>query len=147
VERSYDGRTFATIGTIKPNNTLTAQLYTFTDKGPLSIIQYYRLKMVDLDGKTTYSKIVSVSNIDRGVNKLKIYPSVVSDNLTVETTLNDAATLKIVDVLGKVVLSKTIVASNSISTDVLSIHVLPNGFYTVVIENKEIRLTEKFIKQ
>jgi pectate lyase len=147
VERSFDGRTFATIGTIKPNNTLTAQLYTFTDKGPLSIIQYYRLKMVDLDGKTTYSKIVSVSNIDRGVNKLKIYPSVVSDDLTVETTLNDVATLKIVDVLGKVVLSKTIASSNSISTDVFSIHGLPNGFYSVTIENKEIRLTEKFIKQ
>jgi pectate lyase len=147
VERSNDGKAFYSVGKVKPNNTLAQSIYNLTDKGPLSIIQYYRLKMVDLDGKVTFSKILSLSNSDKGVNKLSVYPSIVSDNLTVETTLNEAATLKIVDVLGKVVLSKTIAASNSISTDVLPISVLPIGFYTVVIENKEIRLTEKFIKQ
>jgi hypothetical protein len=147
VERSNDGKAFYSVGKVKPNNTLAQSIYNLTDRGPLSIIQYYRLKMVDLDGKVTFSKILSLSNSDKGVNKLSVYPSIVSDNLTVETTLNEAATLKIVDVLGKVVLSKTIAASNSISTDVLPISVLPIGFYTVVIENKEIRLTEKFIKQ
>jgi pectate lyase len=146
VERSNDGKTFYSIGKVKPNNTLAQSTYNLTDKGPLSIIQYFRLKMVDLDGKTTFSKILSLSNTDKTVNKLTIYPTTASDVLTVETTLNAAATLKIVDVLGRVLIQKQIEASGAILTNAITINGLPNGVYSLIVENKEARLIEKFVK-
>jgi pectate lyase len=146
IERSNDGKAFYSVGKMKPNNTLSQSTYNLTDKGPLSIIQYYRLKMVDLDEKITYSKILSLSNTDKAINKLTIYPSLASDVLTVETTLNAAATLKIVDVLGRVLIQNQIEASNVILTNSITINGLPNGVYSLIVENKEARLIEKFVK-
>lgn len=60
VERSGDARSFETIGTV--SGTLNSEKpvsYTFTDAGPSDGINYYRLKMVDLDGSFEYSEILS----------------------------------------------------------------------------------------
>ncbi len=146
VERSMDGKTFNSVGIVKPNNSLTENTYNLTDRTPLSIIQYFRLKMVDLDGKITYSKILSLSSDEKTKNKLTIYPSIASDVLTVETTLNNAATLKVVDILGRVLFQKQIEASNSILTNSITINTLPIGVYSLIVENKEARLIEKFVK-
>jgi pectate lyase len=146
VERSNDGKAFYSVGTTKPNNTMAQNTYNLTDKGPLSIIPYYRLKMVDLDGKITFSKILSLNSTDKTVNKLTIYPSVSSDVLTVETTLNAAATLTIVDILGRVLIQQQIEASNAILTNAITVNGLPNGVYSLMVENKEARLIEKFVK-
>jgi hypothetical protein len=61
IERSQDGNAFASIAQIKAvgNATLMSN-YSFEDGNPLAGTNYYRLKMVDLDGSVSYSKTVSV---------------------------------------------------------------------------------------
>ena len=145
VERSNDGKAFYAVGQTKANNTLDVQTYTLTDKMPLVQIQYYRLKMVDYDGTTTYSKIVSLSK--EGLSKFKIYPSVTKDILTVETTTSGASTINIVDVLGRIVSSRQIAASENTMTTEISVSNLPIGVYSVVFESANGRSAAKFIKQ
>ncbi|ANE49458.1 T9SS type A sorting domain-containing protein [Flavisolibacter tropicus] len=64
VEKSTDGTNFYKIGSVNAKGTsITVNDYRFTDNGPSSI-NYYRLKMVDLDGTTTYSQIIKIQYED-----------------------------------------------------------------------------------
>jgi len=63
IERSADAREFAQIGRVEAsgNATVTRQ-YRFVDKKPLSGMNYYRLRIVDLDGSFEISRLVAVDN-------------------------------------------------------------------------------------
>jgi SprB repeat len=63
IERSIDAKAFEKIGSTNMNESKS---YEFTDQNS-SLITYhsslfYRLKMIDLDGKFSYSKIISLRN-------------------------------------------------------------------------------------
>jgi pectate lyase len=145
VERSTDGKSFSTISEVKARNTAALNTYSLTDKGPLSTIQYYRLKMVDFDGTIAYSKTVSIAK--EAGHTLKVYPSVTKDVLTVETTTLGVATLHIIDILGKTVATKQVAASENTTTTTVTVSNLPNGIYAVVFENTNGRTTAQFVKQ
>jgi hypothetical protein len=59
IEKSPDGVHFNYIG---KSNMHDNPIYTFMDQDITNSNTYYRLKMVDLDGKFSYSNVVSVSN-------------------------------------------------------------------------------------
>jgi hypothetical protein len=60
LERSIDSKKFEKIGFVKGYGFGQEQnSYYFDDTNPLEGLNYYRLKMIDGDGKTSYSKIVS----------------------------------------------------------------------------------------
>ena len=56
------------------------------------------------------------------------------------------AVLKIVDILGRVLIVKQIESSNSILINAIAINALSNGVYSIILDNKEGHLVEKFIK-
>ncbi|MCC3157456.1 FG-GAP-like repeat-containing protein [Hymenobacter sp. 15J16-1T3B] len=62
VERSADGKIFATVGEVAAaGNSTTARSYQFLDAGAAGT-RYYRLRQVDQDGTTDYSAVVVVSS-------------------------------------------------------------------------------------
>jgi hypothetical protein len=61
IEQSTDGKNFQTIGKVKGyGNSTIRQNYNFEHNTPSVGINYYRLKQVDFDGKTTYSPTRSI---------------------------------------------------------------------------------------
>jgi hypothetical protein len=63
IERSGDMKTFIVIGTVAASGETTGRtLYSFTDNNPPAGISYYRLKLIDRDGRFTTCKPVSVLN-------------------------------------------------------------------------------------
>jgi hypothetical protein len=64
VEKSPDANNFQSIGkvTAAGNSSLISN-YSFTDK-QVNEYNYYRLKMVDMDGKFTYSSTILVKDVD-----------------------------------------------------------------------------------
>jgi uncharacterized repeat protein (TIGR01451 family) len=64
IERSFDGSTFAKIGTLAGHGTTSsASTYTLTDAGVAAKATgpvYYRLRQVDLDGTANFSPVRSV---------------------------------------------------------------------------------------
>lgn len=61
VERSNDGTHFSPIATVQANGNSQSEInYSKDDLSPLSGKSYYRLKMVDIDGKSEYSAVRSV---------------------------------------------------------------------------------------
>jgi hypothetical protein len=73
VERSSDGSYFQPLAQLKGQGQ--ASRYQFLDQNPLVGLAYYRLKMVDRDGTTTYSKIVAVMNQAEGSARMEARPN------------------------------------------------------------------------
>jgi hypothetical protein len=81
VERSSDQSEWSSIGTVKAKgySSITTN-YFLNDKSPVNGTGYYRLKMVDLDGKFVYSKTISVTT-DNSSLPLVIYSNPFSDQI------------------------------------------------------------------
>jgi len=73
IQRSTDGISFEHIG--QKNATGSGSTYTFTDAQPLAGINYYRLRQVDFDEKSSFSKTVS-AHISSPIG-LRVYPSAI----------------------------------------------------------------------
>lgn len=78
VERSNDGINFSPIGDVDAaGSSLTLQKYSYIDQN-VTGAAYYRLKMIDIDTKHDYSKIV-YANAGKGSGKITVGPTVFSD--------------------------------------------------------------------
>jgi hypothetical protein len=115
IERSPDAKTFEFKGKVTaPTNSNSVTNYNYWDKTPLNGKNYYRLKLVDVDGKSTYSEIRLV-NFDNTV-PIKIYPIPAQDYVTVDLGGNDPSgynSVVLLDVAGKQVLKQTITAAKT----------------------------------
>ncbi len=140
VERSIDGINFNLIGALAGSNITN---YSFIDKNlPNGAIVYYRLKMIDQDGKFKNSNIVSVK-LKTNVSNAIVYPNPTMGSLNIKLydILTSNSTLQITDVTGRLVKQQTINASMvNINVDVKG---LPTGRYFIKIStyNQVINLS------
>jgi hypothetical protein len=111
VEVSHDARFFATIGTIAAaGNSTVSRSYQFTDNAPSPGYNYYRLKMVDLSGKVSYSSVVTV-NSRCDAKMVKIHPNPVLENYNLGVTIagyNGTLKGELIDVSGRVIRTYTL---------------------------------------
>ncbi|MBP9689797.1 MAG: T9SS type A sorting domain-containing protein, partial [Bacteroidia bacterium] len=135
VQRSLDKNKWINRGEIKSKgNSTTTQNYSFIDDvNGLSIVIYYRLLQVDMDGTITTSKIVSVQPTKQTIVTLQVYPNPTSDKFRV-TGLNNKAML--FDITGKQQLE--ILADGEIN-----IAHLPAGMYFLRTDNEAIKIVKK----
>ena len=144
VERSGDGMSYSTIGTVKANNTTATSNYQLQDLLPLKGNNYYRLKTIDIGGAFSYSKVVAVSNTVKA--KFSIYTNPVADKLLLTyTSAKPGAVFTVVTLDGKLMLTaKASVASAQTTVDVRN---LKSGAYLVVFYNGDEKSTNTFIKR
>lgn len=106
VERSEDGKVFTKIGAAIPaNNKVTKSSYTAYDDKPLNGVSYYRIRQTDTDGKTTVTKIESVTlNSKKAVGKFTFYPNPIQKGtpLSILTDVQGAFDFKVIDMMGRV---------------------------------------------
>lgn len=142
IERSENGSTFDKVGTVEGRNLAS---YAFTDKDlPGGNIVYYRLKMLDIDGKFSYSKIVSV-RLNGSFSNAFLYPNPAVTNLTIklQTPLTGHSELTVLDLSGRVLLQQK--AAQGQLTIPVNIQSLPPGRYFIKISNNEQFIRQSFI--
>jgi hypothetical protein len=145
VERSQNGETFSALGEVKGNgNSVTTRDYQFTDATPYKGVNYYRLRQVDFDGTESVSKTVSVNFDGSGRNKMKAYPTLVQDNLTVEVEGDAKSEITVRDLTGRVILTKN---TEGPSAQVLNMSGLSNGMYLLSVRSNDALETVKITKQ
>lgn len=146
IERSSNAKDFYSIGKITAaGNSVTIKNYSYTDKQPLNNINYYRLKMIDVDGTFTYSKIISVA-VNSSEKSFGIYPNPTNNTLYIKlSATNKEGTLQIINAAGRKVKEQTI----SLSGNTTSVNVknLPNGVYDVIVLIGADKYHQKFIKE
>ncbi len=135
IERMATDKEKVTLGTV-PLKEEIAGKYRWTDEDPLPGLNYYRLKMVDLDGSATYSKIVSALNT-RGKLTVKVYPNPAADGVFVDLFVpaGGYAELEIYNMMGLKISEgkeRVIAGTNHIS---LNTEVLSPGMYILKVRN------------
>jgi hypothetical protein len=141
IERSPNGANFQLIGSVKAENKKS---YSFTDNFPSSANNFYRLKMVDLDGKYRISHIVSVKG--KATLGIETFPNPVKDRAVVQHPKAKASTfIQIVNLQGQIV--KTVdVPVNAVATQV-EMSTLKNGAYYLIFRSATENFSQRIVKQ
>ncbi len=130
IQTSADGNTFKTISTIAPKNPASLNNYNFSTASFSNKI-FFRLKMVDVDGKYTFSDVVPLT-VKCDANSVNIYPNPSTDFLQVNIDKNKISNVVIISAAGKTVLTTTLQFENN----KISVKALPAGLYVVKIINE-----------
>ena len=133
VERSPDDKTYSAISTVPQT---TEADYKYIDRTTPSGIQYYRIKQVDIDGKSTYSNTASVKI---PATMMTVYPNPVTDKLTV-TNVKANDLLKLTNISGQVLLIK-----RGAGPVEMNLSGLPAGLY--LLTSQQERKTIRIVKQ
>jgi hypothetical protein len=90
IERSADALKYTAIGTINTKavngNHQGLLSYQFTDKEPLPGVNFYRIRQIDIDGASEFSKTIKIANVAPTENSIvqSFYPNPVSDRLIIQ---------------------------------------------------------------
>jgi hypothetical protein len=156
VERSVNGKTFEAVAKVKASGKSNSVInYRSFDENAFRVTAsntlYYRLKMVDNDGKYEYSKTAIVSIKDKKETApLSVFPNPYSDKTYLQVNATEAANanIAVVDITGKVVISYTeVVAEGSSVLSLQQSETLRTGIYFVSIEVNGIKQVAKLVKQ
>lgn len=148
VQKSNDGISFATIGSVKAKGNSSSLLnYAFTDNNVAPGVSYYRLRQVDLDAKFVYTKTVTIRNEGRGKG-FYAWPNPVTDvlNVTLNQTKAEKLMLRVVDFNGRTIRSNQFNTVRGINQISLNFSGLASGMYIIQVTGGESTLTQKIIK-
>ena len=142
IERSTDGTHFCNIGKVEgAGNSTTVKEYMLIDSFPKAGINYYRLKQVDYNGKSTIpTPIKSVDFENNSIQSIKVYPNPAKKTVYIEMTRPDELqTISLLDVSGRLVIQTT--------DRQINIESLQNGVYFIQVNTSSEIFKQKLIKQ
>lgn len=132
VERSTDGINFTTISVISASQARCALPFNYNDYTAPSGTIFYRIKIIDVDGKITNSAIVKLSSQAKDIQLGGITPVrwlMLHRSGSIQP--NDVVELAIVAVDGKVVYRNSIKLQPGSSVVNIDIANLPAGLYMI----------------
>lgn len=131
LQRSVNGITFTDIYSVSSNGS---SQYTKEDLNPATGINYYRVKVENLDGSFEYSSVRIVRFDSKGA--IVVYPNPAKGQVNIqlpESWQNNAVTIEAINQLGQILVKTRI--DNAGQTEVLSLSTLKVGNYYLKISN------------
>ena len=106
VEHSADAANWLLIKTVVgAGNSSTLRNYSFTDSITQNAVSYFRLKQTDFDGKSKYSRVITIRNCKENLalNSLTIYPNPASGiiNIFFNGDIGQVRSIEVFNVLGE----------------------------------------------
>lgn len=146
VERSFDGKTFEKVGNVKGaiNSNYNIQ-YVFEDTDKIYKQAYYRIKQVDIDGKFTYSKIVTSINDNEPIITLYPNPTSQSDlNMSIENVEGNVS-YQIISSIGDVLISNDVEVKDHFFEETIDVSNYTSGIYFVKVQTAQKIIVEQLI--
>ncbi|MCI5054802.1 MAG: T9SS type A sorting domain-containing protein [Flavobacteriales bacterium] len=137
IERSLDGEDFeeaAEVSAAGNSNVLLDYEFLISNVGPQE--QFFRLRIVDHDGKFEYSKVQSIEKVNNEA-VVKYYPNPSNGELFISSSSNDFDSnysIHIINSIGQEVLSNNI-DMNMINQQIIGTETLESGMYQVYISD------------
>jgi hypothetical protein len=151
IQRSLDGSDYTDIGIIFTNgDSETSRSYQFNDdvRTLSKQVVYYRLKMVDLDGKFEYSPVRMIRiGANNEAPAVLAYPNPVTDNLRITlpgSWLDKKITIDVVNTNGQLV--KRITSNKAAQTEMIDVRDLTAGLYIVRVSNGTETAVQRVVK-
>lgn len=150
VERSANGRDFTAIAQVAPrSNQADKESYTSFDPSPMTGANFYRIKVLEIDGKVIYSKLLKV-DIGRITKGISLYPNPVAGK---EVTVGFSAikgqyTLRIINAAGQELFTQRLNhPGGNISQAVILPSSVRSGIYNMLITGDNYKETKMFVVQ
>jgi uncharacterized repeat protein (TIGR01451 family) len=152
IERSVDGIKFSNRGNIAGNgSTASTNHYSFTDKIGAGIsIVYYRLKSVDIDGKSYHSKIIALKIKGTVNDNFSVFPNPFESNIKIMLTSKDNKEVlcRIISFEGKEILSRKMALQKGDNIIVLKdLEIIASGSYILEINTGTEKMIKKIIRK
>jgi len=151
IQRSSDGANFQNIGIVSAKGNISSGEvlnYSYTDLSSQQGIASYRLEMTDIDGASTYSSVIQLSEA-KSSEQYKIYPTVVQHTnlfISLSSPLN-AVKVELFDLSGRKLRENNLPTING--TQVLlsasNFGELTNGMYLVHLSAEGQTILNKMI--
>ncbi|MFD1628331.1 T9SS type A sorting domain-containing protein [Pseudopedobacter beijingensis] len=148
IYRSADGQAFSKIGSLSGNlNSNQINSYSFIDDSPFLGDNYYQLRQIDVDGKSsTYDKIIFIAN---GFGKEEFNAFVSQDkqvNIKVFLAKSERVLVRLTDITGRVIYQSGTTLRQNENHIQLPIIPLASGIYVVSMVNEDNKVrTAKII--
>ncbi|MBL0182001.1 MAG: T9SS type A sorting domain-containing protein [Chitinophagaceae bacterium] len=144
-ERSADGRTFTSLA------ELPAGSFSFTDMQLFPGLNYYRIQVLEKDGRRTYSNMVVLLNAAKGAELVSILPNPVTTGhfkLNISAAQKVLAEIVITDVQGRLIHKQTASLAGGYNQITMQENNFSPGIYFVysVIEGERSKLL-RFVVQ
>lgn len=151
IERSYDNKLFTRIGDVKGSQQNGDAYYSYKDIPDPATAIFYRLRMIDKNGISTYSKIIALNMKAVEQTGIKIMPNPVRTQafltLTTDQAIGTTGEITISNAAG-VVVRKIQLSINSSSTIISldRLDQLPGGLYIVKVKIGTSQYVEKLYR-
>ena len=150
IERSADGNNFTAIGKVFSNGFSSKLIaYKFDDIKANAGINYYRLRVVDKDGRYEFSNIVLVNISIKGLFVTAVYPSPFADKVNVSISSENAseALVRLHDITGRILAQQNVKINKGLTSITIDdLGNLAKGMYIVEINCNGTKYSERLIK-
>jgi hypothetical protein len=140
IEKSHDGTSFTPRDSVTALNGDTANHYQYFDNALWKGMNYYRLKLLNTDGRYNYSPVRTLNMDDPGL-RVHIYPNPYHAGELHIASSAGLLNIGLVDVSGRIILQKPV----SGNTHTLTPGRLSQGIYFILIDTEEGRKVEKLL--
>lgn len=151
LQRSTDGIQFLPIHRFTADRNRCENPFDFTDASPADGKNYYRLKLVDDDGKISYSHIVLLVQKSGRFDLLSLNPNIVRNEtavLKIDAFESGKLTVVLTDFTGRVIQTQNATLHSGLNQILLQSISLPAGIYNVSTYMDNARpKTLKLVKQ
>jgi len=137
VEHSTDGQRFNRLATIGYNGGTD---YHYRHTNLPAGVHYYRLKMVEKDGRSSYSKVeVLMVNTNRTLITGLMHNPIVGGQAVVRlfSASNQDADVMVIDMAGRTLLRQKLLLQMGYNQPSLSLMLLPAGMYKMLIRTRD----------
>jgi trimeric autotransporter adhesin len=144
IERSANGRDFTVLTKVPAaGNSAAPRTYSVVDDKPLAGVSFYRLRMVDKDGKNTVSRIIKVV-FDRAV-VVTFAPNPAKTTLVINVIeAKEPVNVQLMDAQGKAVRQRLSPAGNN-QPVVFNVAGLSKGLYVLKMTTSQSVQAEKVV--
>jgi Secretion system C-terminal sorting domain len=150
IQRSSNGISFATIGNITASYNRCLQPFDFADNNPQSGLNYYRIKITDVDGRITYSTLVLMQQKDFAAGTMALLPTLVNRPLAIlyiDAAKAGAVQINITDANGRMVQVRkeaVLAGQNQLTLNLEQLQ--PGAYYISAYGSNQKWATVRFVK-
>lgn len=144
IQKSGDLKNWDRLGFIEGQLSSSIPIsYTYEDKAPLVGLNYYRLKIYDVDHEFEYSNVINVAYKPKNsLINFVMYPNPTSGVTKITTKKEEEMTMEIINLQGQ------IIQSNNFKKEIIfDTNNLNTGLYFIKIVGQKSSVTRKLIVQ
>lgn len=150
IQKSSDGINFTSIASLPASgNSPTESRYSYIDGGMTSAIQYYRIKLVDIDGKESYSNTIVIRQTG-SVKMIKAFPNPATGPVNIEfSNMKGSYTVNLHNLAGQIIHTQKAEITGNVQYVVVNRGQFTAGAYLLKVVNNVTQetTTERIILQ